>query len=279
MKTIRYRSKSQDVYFLEEILQRLGYNVYISEFFGKDTDAAIKDFQFKNKLVVDGIVGPKTWAILFEKQKEVEGFKNKFLSENDLVEFSNKFQLELAAVKAVNEVESLGKGFLIQGRPRILFEGHVFWRQLQKRGINPNDFMKPEFSDILYAKWTKQHYKGGAGEYVRLEKAAGISDIPGVHDAAYCSASWGAFQIMGFHYKKLGYTNIDQFVADMYEHEREHLKAFGQFISNSSFSGKKLIDWLREKNWANFAHAYNGSGYKKNKYDIKLEKAYLNYSM
>ena len=63
----------------------------------------------------------------------------------------------------------------------------------------------------------------------------------------------------------------------MSEHEREHLDAFGRFISIASFSGRKLIDWLREKQWAKFANGYNGSGYEQNKYDIKLQKAYEKY--
>ena len=85
------------------------------------------------------------------------------------------------------------------------------------------------------------------------------------------------FQIMGFHYKKLLYATVDHYVAEMHKHEREHLNAFGRFISNSSISGKNLLEWLQVKNWGKFAYGYNGSGYKQNKYDIKLEKAYNKY--
>jgi len=84
---------------------------------------------------------------------------------------------------------------------------------------------------------------------------------------------------MGFHYKSLGYSSVDDFVEHMNRHEREHLAAFGKFISYASFSGKKLLEWFREKNWANFAHGYNGSGYKQNKYDTKLKSAYEKYSV
>ena len=278
MKILKYRSQGEEVYLLEEILDKLGYKVYVSKFFGKDTDVAVKDFQLKNNLVVDGIVGLKTWAKLYEKDQRLISDTNKFLSEKDLKDFAQSMELELASVKSVNEVESSGKGFLAQGRPRILFEGHVFWRELKKRNIDPNILLNPEVEDILYEKWTKKYYKGGAGEYTRLGKAATISDLPGVKAAAYCSASWGSFQIMGYHYKKLGYNSIEHFVEQLNKHEREHLIAFGKFISMAGFSGKKLIDWLREKQWEKFAHGYNGSGYKKNKYDTKLKAAYEKYS-
>lgn len=278
MKTIRYRSNGQDVYFLEEILTTLGYQVYVSNFFGKDTDIAVRDFQARHNLVVDGIVGLKTWSKLIEVKNDFITFNDKLLSEQDIEDFADQFGLELAMVKAVNEIESSGKGFLVSGRPKILFEGHIFWKELEKRGVTPSQYVSEYTKNVLYEKWTKGYYKGGAAEYDRLEKAAGMSDDPAFHEAAYSSASWGAFQIMGFHYANLGFSSIDHFVAEMYDHEREHLKAFGKFIEATSFKGKKLLDWIIEKNWARFAEGYNGSGYKKNKYDTKLKNAYLKYS-
>ena len=265
--------------FLNEILEKLGYQISVSESFKTDTDVAIRDFQKKNDLIIDGVVGLKTWTKLIEKENQITGSNDKYLSEKDLLTFAKNFDLPLPAVKAVNEVESRGKGFLLVGKPRILFEGHVFWRELKKRNINPSAMVNPENEDILFESWTRKFYQGGAKEYDRLEKAASISEDPLVKEAAYCSASWGAFQIMGFHYKNLGYESIFQFVDLLNTHEREHLNAFGKFISTSYFSKRKLIDWLREKQWDKFANGYNGSGYAQNKYDIKLQKAYEKYSV
>lgn len=273
MKTLRYRSNDQEVYVLEEILQSLGYPVYVSTYFGKDTDRAVRDFQQKNNLVVDGIVGLKSWSKLIEAQKSILHFNDKLLAEKDLKEFAQKYNLPLATVKAVNEVESSGKGFLIDGRPRILFEGHIFWKQLVNRGINPEDYTTNHTENVLYKKWTKKYYEGGGAEYERLEKAAGMSDIDAVHDAAYASASYGSFQIMGFHYSSLGYPSIDSFVADMYTHERAHLKAFGLFLERNN-----LISFLGDKNWRKFARGYNGPSYEANKYHLKLEKAYIRHN-
>ena len=272
MKTLKYRSRGQDVYVLEELLVSLGYDVSISSYFGKDTDAAIRKFQASNGLVVDGIVGPKTWARLMAVQDSLTLFNDKFLSEEDLDGFAQEHQLELAAVKAVNEVESSGKGFLLDGRPRILFEGHVFWSRLKALGIDPELYVSPHSKDVLYHKWVKTHYRGGKMEYDRLEKAAGLSDLPAFHQAAYESASYGAFQIMGHHYKNLGYASVDQFVAHLYTHERTHLQAFGKYCLHFG-----LMKYIRSKNWEAFAKGYNGPSYKKNKYHIKLEEAYLNY--
>lgn len=272
MKTLRYRSKGSEVYMLGEILVELGYTLDISNYFGKEVHNAIMDFQKKNGLVIDGIVGSKTWSKLIEAQNTLTVFNDKFLSENDLQDFANQYHLELAAVKAVNEIESLGKGFLIDGRPRILFEGHIFWKELKKRGINPEDFVSENTKNVLYKNWTKQYYEGGKQEYDRLEKAAGMSDLDAVHEAAFASASYGAFQIMGFNYAIVGFPSVDSFVSQMYTHEKAQLADFGKFCESNN-----LIRHLQSKNWALFAKGYNGTAYKQNKYDTKLENAYNKY--
>ncbi len=277
MKTLRYGAKGDEVLLLKKALMEKKYLLNLTRFFDEQTKETVITFQKNNDLVPDGIVGPKTWGKLGESKEVKISITNKKITEKDIIDFATKYDLEKAVVKAVAKIESNGKGFLKDGRPRILFEGHVFWRELERKKIDPSNFISEETKNVLYQKWTKKYYKGGIGEYLRVEKAAGISEDSRVHEAAYNSASWGGFQILGYHYKKLGYESIDQFVAKMYEHEREHLKAFGLFINNKQHKGQSLIGWLREKNWAKFAEGYNGSAYKKNRYDEKLEEAYQKY--
>ncbi|MCG6187824.1 N-acetylmuramidase domain-containing protein [Maribellus maritimus] len=269
MKTIKFRSNGQEVLTLQQKLVKLGYKITVSDYFGEETETAVKDFQRKNNLVADGIVGSKTWAKFESKENNTGDFNEKLLSEQDLNDFAKQYDVELAAVKAVNEIESRGSGFLNDGRPKILFEGHIFWRQLVKLNLSPESALNEENKDVLYKKWTRNFYLGGAGEYGRLEKAVSISLEPGFKEAAYASASWGAFQIMGYHYKSLGYASVDDFVTKMYEHEREHLGAFGRYLEKNN-----LIRHLKSKNWASFARGYNGPSFAANKYDEKLKKAY-----
>jgi len=275
MKTIRYKSQGNDVEVLEELLKELGFNVdQANTYFDLATHEAVKDFQKHYHLVVDGIVGPKTWSKLFAvRDSSLNDYHEKLLKELDLVVFGEKHDLELPVVKAVNEVESRGEGFLRDGRPKILFEGHIFWRQLKKAGLDPKDYLNDYTKNVLYERWVKKHYDGNEKEYFRLEKAAGVSDLAEVHNAAFMSASWGSFQIMGFHYKSLGYTSVDHFVSSMYQKEAKHLDAFGRFLEVNN-----LIKPLKEKDWHRFARGYNGPGYLKNKYHEKLESAYQRYA-
>lgn len=273
MKTIKYNNKAPEVITLCDMLSKIGYTLIVSESFTLQVDAAVKDFQQKNNLVVDGIVGIKSWSKLFEKVSQFTNHNNKFLSENDLIEFASQFQLELAIVKAVNEVESSGKGFLISGKPKILFEGHVFWKELKNRGFNPIQYSNSNNADVLYQSWTKKYYLGGDAEYNRLQKAMQINPIKQFQEAANASASWGSFQIMGYHAIPLGYSSVDEFVQKMNTSEKEHLNAFGRFLKVNH-----LIPYLQNKDWAGFASRYNGSGYKANKYDEKLANAYKKYA-
>lgn len=65
----RYKTGVYDyVVILQKQLLALGYDVQAADgYFGAVTDQMVKKFQTDNKLYVDGIVGPKTWAALFAK--------------------------------------------------------------------------------------------------------------------------------------------------------------------------------------------------------------------
>ena len=267
MDTIkRNTSKSDSVVLLQNLLIKAGYNLIADGDFGPITEAAVKDFQANNKLVVDGIVGQKTWRTLLSSEPEnPTTLKSRFLSEKDLQAVADDLGVELAVIKAVNEVESSGQGFS-GNKPKILFEGHIFWRQLKKHGLDPNNH-KAGNEDILYSSWTREHYIGGEAEHTRLKKAKLVHE-----DAALESASWGLFQIMGFHWESLGYESVKEFVKLMNKSEGEHLKAFGRFIIANN-----LARYLKNKDWASFARRYNGPGYKQNKYDEKLARAYNKY--
>ncbi len=274
MQFIKYRSRGSSVSFLQELLLQSGYEIPVTGYFGRLTESSVKDFQKKNHLVMDGMVGVKTWTVLLDKTKPAETLSSKFLEESDLVAFAENYQLELAAVKAVNEVESSGKGFFVDGRPKILFEGHIFWRQLKARGIDPESLLNSSNSSILYKSFTNKYYLGGTSEYDRMERAATISPDPRVREAALASASWGSYQIMGFHAEALGYASVQEFVDEMHQHENRQLEAFGRYIKTFG-----CLAHLRVKDWAKFAKCYNGPAYKKYHYDTKMANAFQKFSM
>lgn len=72
MPMLRKGSKSEYVGRLQERLNSLGYNSgKVDNDFGKNTERALKNFQSENGLSADGIVGPKTWLVLNDVEKEL----------------------------------------------------------------------------------------------------------------------------------------------------------------------------------------------------------------
>jgi len=182
------------------------------------------------------------------------------LMEADFERAARTLQCETAAIKAVAEVECRGDGFLASGRPKILFEAHVFSRRTQHKYDGTH-------SDISSPSWNRALYKGGEKEYERLEKAMALSP-----QAALESVSWGRFQIMGFNHQNTGFASIETFVNTMFESEGRHLDAFISFLQATGLTAA-----LREKRWADFARGYNGERFAENQYDVKLKAAYDKY--
>lgn len=61
---ISYGSKGDEVKELQTALNSAGYSLDVDGSFGSKTQAAVKDYQKKNGLQVDGIVGKNTWGSL-----------------------------------------------------------------------------------------------------------------------------------------------------------------------------------------------------------------------
>ena len=63
-KQVGYGSQGSDVTELQKLLNNNGYTLDTDGIFGSKTQAAVKDYQQKNGLTVDGIVGNNTWGAL-----------------------------------------------------------------------------------------------------------------------------------------------------------------------------------------------------------------------
>lgn len=180
------------------------------------------------------------------------------LTEADFRRSAARLKCEVAAIRAVAEIESPKGPFLADGRPTILFEPHIFSRLTNRR----YDRSHP---DISYRSWKAGAYgPGGAHQHARLAEAASLD-----RNAALQSASWGAFQIMGFNYGVCGFAGIQPFVNAMYRSASAQLDAFCSYVIN-----RGLADELQRLDWPGFAYGYNGAGYAAHGYDRRIEAAY-----
>lgn len=68
-KQVSYGSRGSDVTELQKKLNENGYSLKVDGEFGSKTQAAVKDYQKKNNLQVDGIAGKNTWGSLNKTAK------------------------------------------------------------------------------------------------------------------------------------------------------------------------------------------------------------------
>lgn len=266
MTLLRHGDRSQAVSQLQKNLNRNGASLAVDGLYSDATEAAVRAYQVKVGLVADGVAGNKTQTLL------AGGDCARLLRNDDLLKAAERLGVPLASVYAINEVESKGQGFLDNGKPVILFERHVMYRQLltpRHAGDDPHE-LRRHADQLAAANPTLVNpkaggYIGGTAEHQRLAMARLIDDT-----AALESASWGAFQIMGFHWKRLGHACVQDFVAAVSAGESQQFEAFTRFIETDPALHKAL----KARKWADFARLYNGPDYQRNLYDVKLQRAY-----
>lgn len=166
----------------------------------------------------------------------------------DIPRMAARVRVQEDRVRAVDEVESRGSGFDKQGRPKMLFEPHLFYRMLNGRERD-----EAVAAGLAYPNWKKDY---PADSYPRMVKAMKIN-----RDAALKAASWGRYQCLGDHYAMLGYDSPDAMVKAFMDDEETHLEGFVTFIINSG-----VDDDLREGRYDVFFRVYNGPAYAKNGY-------------
>lgn len=283
MPVLTKGSSGTEVRNLQQRLKELGFDPNgVDGKFGPGTQAAVIAFQKANGLQADGKVGPKTLAALnlngagggaavttvdevTTNAADTNGSDSPagtaaLLTEDDYKQAAEILKCDVAAIKAVAEVESRGDGFLADGRPTILFERHKF-RSFTNGAF---DATHPGISN----RAPRGYGKGGAHQWDRFAEAAALNKT-----AAIKACSWGKFQLMGFNFGDCGFKTLEDFHAAMRKSEGEHLKAFCAFITTNGLAGA-----LRNHDWVTFARRYNGKDFKTNKYDEKLKAAHKKHS-
>ncbi|MFM5138421.1 N-acetylmuramidase domain-containing protein [Aeromonas rivipollensis] len=247
---------------LQRRLTKAGYPLTPDGWFGEATEQALIAFQQDHMITADAQAGPRTLAAL------TGAALGNQLRINDMQAGADLLALPLATLATVAQVESIGEGFTQPMRPVVLFERHVFYQQLTKHlGKAGADQMAVRYPNLVNPK--RGGYAGGAAEWERLQLAISLCWV-----AAIESASWGMFQIMGYHWPALGFACASDWMGAMQRSEADHLTALCRFIQQDPAMHKAL----KGRKWAEFARRYNGPAYKENDYDTKLVKAYAHFA-
>lgn len=207
----------------------------------------------------------------------------KKLTDDDIQRLAERHGIDVKMIKAIYRVESKGDGFLADGKVKILFERHIFHRELNKLKFKTlaNQMMKIR-PDLCHSKPTQ---KGGYGkvseQHQRLQDAIALvlkvrpnadeSLQNVIKECALKACSWGLGQIMGFNHAMVGFDNIHDFVQAMERDEASQLEAMINYLHHAGLSRA-----IQNKDFAKIAQAYNGVNYAKFDYHNKLAQAYQN---
>lgn len=173
-------------------------------------------------------------------------------------EVAQEFKLLPASLGAFIEVESGGSGFAKDtGKILIQFEPHWFKRK------------------VPYAPsgaWSVNKVDVQSKEWIAFNNAFSINPT-----GAMESTSIGLGQIMGFHFKRLGFKSVDEFWDFNKKSLRNQVWCIAKFIATDS----NLLTAIKVLDWHKVAVLYNGAGYKelakkygREPYNISLAKAF-----
>ncbi len=189
------------------------------------------------------------------------------LTDDDYNRVAGELGIDVATMKAVVEIEagSSHQGFVEPGVPLINFDLTVFKRLMRKAGKSYAKYTK---STAFQRPNTRKYGSYGKAQWARLESARKIDK-----EIAEKATFWGMFQIGGFNWRQCGCKSLDEFIARMSESEAEQLELFAQFCKTNN-----LVRYLKAHEWDKFAYRYNGPGYKKRNYHIRLRRAHSKHS-
>lgn len=212
------------------------------------------------------VVGLDTVRLSFRQPKAEE--RHGPLTEQDYEEVAEELGVEVAAMKAVVEIEAgrEHRGFWSEGKPLINFDLSVYRKMAARHNINlgkyaashPLIFNRPD---------TKRFGSQQAAVQARLDQAMEIDSVSAIE-----GTFWGMFQIGGFNWRQCGTDSPQEFLQLMSRSERDQLELFGEFISRTG-----LLPHLKSKNWSAFARGYNGPSYAARGYHTRLANAYAKY--
>ena len=209
------------------------------------------------------VVGLDTVRLSFHEPVDERNYGP--LTEKDYEELAADLGVEVAAMKAVVEIEAgrEHKGFWAEGKPLINFDLSVYRRMAARHNVNLSKYTSSH--PLVFSRPdTKRFGSQQAAVQARLDQAFEIDSVSAIE-----GTFWGMFQIGGFNWRQCGTESPQQFMELMSRSERDQLELFCEFITRTG-----LLPALKAKNWSAFARGYNGPSYASRGYHTRLAAAY-----
>lgn len=175
--TIKYGSRGSDVSNLQSTLNNLGYNLSVDGIFGSKTQAAVRDYQSKNGLSADGIVGNQTWGKLSGGSSSGESAQT---TQSQTAQTQSKPDYSAYAYDAsTNEAYQKATAALEAAQKETPTYANSYDSQIQdiyNKIMNREDFSYDLNSDMLYQQMKDQYTNlGRQAMQDSMGQAAGLT--------------------------------------------------------------------------------------------------------
>lgn len=212
----------------------------------------VRELQSKLGVKPDGFFGPISKGAL------VSAFTNpaaNAITDAELLAFATRLGCTLKQLRAVSLVESSGGGFDRYGRPKILFERHLFHR-------------------LTFGRWTPApHSDARSGGYAADSWQKLLDACACNPDAAFSACSWGKFQVLGMHWQALNYPSPYALAWSTAQSEGDHYELLARFIEANGLKDELRAISADPDACRAFARRFNGPAYERYDYHNKLARA------
>ena len=237
---IRYGSQGSDVTELQKLLNGNGYKLDEDGVFGEQTRSAVKDYQQKNNLTADGIVGSNTWEALAKASAqtggEAPGFSYAPYTPGQAVTQAQQLLQQQEAAKP--------DGYSAQWQSRI--------DELVQKILNREDFSYDLNADALYQQYKDQYVRGG--QLAMLDTMGQAQAMTGGYGNSYAqSAGQQAYESY--------LQRLNEVVPELYNLAQDRYQQAGQALADryALLSDREAADygryqdqrsaWLRERDY------------------------------
>ncbi|MCP4605978.1 MAG: N-acetylmuramidase family protein [Proteobacteria bacterium] len=198
-----------------------------------------------------------------------------------IVQLAGELNVHPAGVLAVWMVESSGHRH-VENQVLIRFENHHLFRYWGEKhpGAFNSHYQFGDHNNTPGPKWKNHKYRVGTsgpfrsfhGKQAQEYKVLELATKHASEEIAIKCISMGGPQILGSHYRRLGYASPKEMFDAFQANERAHVLGFFDYCNGDPPNGA-MIKRLSKKKWIDFAMGYNGKG-KAEKYGSKIKNAF-----
>ena len=217
---VKYGSQGDDVKTLQTMLNNNGYSLSVDGIFGSATRSAVEDYQKKNNLTVDGIVGTNTWGALTggssgkgssgttPKSAADQGFSYKVYQESDSVKQSQAALDDHLAAKPQDYTPS---------------QYQTIADEALQQYLNRGDFSYDVNADALYQQYKDKYIQ--QGKMAMMDTVGQAAALTGGYGNSYAvTAGNQAYQSH--------LQNLNDVVPELYQMAYDRYNQEGQDLIN-----------------------------------------------